>query len=44
MKTISIKLYSFKELNAEAQEKAIEDHREFLLLVMSPDDYISGDA
>ena len=29
MKTIELKIYKFEELNKEAQEKAIEKHREF---------------
>jgi len=45
MKTINveIKLYSFDELSKEAQSIAIEEHRNFLLSVMSPNDFISGD-
>ena len=45
MKTanISINLYSFEELSVRAQERAIREHRDFLLTVMQPDDFISGD-
>ena len=43
MKTISVNLYSFEELSAKAKEKAIEDHRNFLLEDMRPEDFISGD-
>ena len=42
MKTISINIYSFSELSEKAQHKAVEDHREFLLSVMRPEDFISG--
>ena len=31
MKTVSINLYKFEELNKEAQEKAIQEHADFLL-------------
>lgn len=41
---ITIKLYSFSELNEKAKRKAIEEHREFMLSLMSPDDFISGIA
>ena len=45
MKTasINISLYSFEELSEKAQERAIREHREFLLSVMQPSDFISGD-
>ncbi len=43
MKTISVNLYSFEELSVKAKEKAIEDHRNFLLEDMRPEDFISGD-
>lgn len=45
MKTanIIINLYSFDELNDNAKEKAINDHRMFLLEIMQPEDFISGD-
>ena len=33
MKTVTINLFSFEELDQEAQEKAINDHAEFLLEV-----------
>lgn len=41
---ITIKLYSFSELNEKAKRKAIEEHREFELSIMEPDDFISGIA
>ena len=41
---ITIKLYSFSELNEKAKRKAIEAHREFMLSVMAPDDFITGIA
>jgi hypothetical protein len=41
---ITIKLYSFSELSEKAKRKAIEDHREFLLSTMKPEDFISGIA
>ena len=41
---ITIKLYSFSELNKKAKRKAIEAHREFELSIMQPDDFISGVA
>jgi len=41
---ITIKLYSFSELNEKAKRKAIEAHREFMLSIMAPDDFITGIA
>lgn len=41
---ITIKLYSFSELNEKAKRKAIEAHREFELSIMAPDDFVSGIA
>ena len=41
---ITIKLYSFSELSEKAKRKAIEAHREFMLSLMAPDDFISGIA
>lgn len=41
---ITIKLYSFSELNEKAKRKAIEEHREFMLSIMKPEDFISGIA
>ena len=38
-----IYLYNFEELEHYAREKAIEEHRSFLLSVMNKDDFISGD-
>lgn len=40
---VDIKLLSFEELTEEAKRVAIEDHRNFELGIMQPDDYISGD-
>lgn len=42
MKKVTINLYSFDELTEKAKEKAIDDHRSFLLSVMCSDDFISG--
>lgn len=39
---ITIKLYSFSELSEKAKRKAVEDHREFMLSLMAPDDFITG--
>ena len=41
---ITIKLYSFSELSEKAKRKAIEDHREFELSIMYPDDFKTGIA
>lgn len=41
---ITIKLYSFSELNEKAKRKAIEAHREFMLSLMAQDDFITGIA
>ena len=41
MTTINLKLYSFNELPKAAQERAIQEHRDFLLSVLQPD-YIDG--
>ena len=41
---ITIKLYSFSELSEKAKRKAIEDHREFELSIMRPEDFITGIA
>lgn len=43
MISISINLYHFEELPETAKERAIMDHRGFLLSVLSPEDFISGD-
>ena len=40
---ITINLYSLEELSSKARERAIREHREFLLSVMQPEDFISGD-
>ena len=39
---IMIKLYTLDELSENARQKAIEEHRQFELSIMSPDDFISG--
>lgn len=46
MTTVNIKinLYSFDELSEKAKTKAIDEHRQFLLSVMQPNDFISGIA
>lgn len=36
---ITIKLYSFAELIGKAKEKAIEDHRRFMLSMLETEDY-----
>jgi len=41
---ITIKLYSFSELDEKAKRKAIEAHREFELSIMQPEDFITGIA
>lgn len=41
---IPINLYEFSELNTTAKTRAIEDHRQFLLSIMTKDDFISGDS
>lgn len=41
MLKLEIKLYSFHELGREAQRKAIEEHRAFLLETLRPD-FIDG--
>lgn len=43
MKTVSLNIYELHELNEKARNKAIEDHRIFLLSEMRPEDFISGD-
>ena len=40
---IDLNLYSIDELSGNAKQKAIEDHRTFLLYDMRPEDFISGD-
>lgn len=44
MKTVKINLYEFSELNEKAKQKAIDEHRNFLLSTMQLSDFISGDA
>lgn len=43
MLTITVNLYTFEELIEKAKQKAIEEHRIFLLESMQPDDFISGE-
>ena len=45
MKTanITINLYELDELSAKARERAIREHRDFMLSTMQPEDFISGD-
>jgi len=45
MKTanITLPLYELSELTERAREKAIQHQREFLLEIMCPNDFISGD-
>lgn len=43
MLQLTINLYTFSELSEKAKEKAIEDARQFLLSIMHPTDFISGD-
>lgn len=38
-----LRLFSLDELSEKAREKAIEEHRRFMLDTMTPEDYISGD-
>ena len=40
---VEISLYKFNELSEVARERAIEEHRSFLLEIMQPNDFISGD-
>jgi hypothetical protein len=41
--TVNFNLYELHELDEQAREKAIEEHRRFMLEIMRPDDFISGD-
>ena len=41
---ISVNLYTLDELSDRARNRAIREHRDFLLSVMSPNDFISGDS
>lgn len=43
MKHVTITLYQFEELPEKSRQKAIDDHRIFLLETMHPNDFISGD-
>jgi hypothetical protein len=38
-----IYVYKFEELEEHAKNKAIYEHRNFLLSIMTPNDFISGD-
>ena len=40
---VEIALYKLNELSEAAKTRAIEEHRSFLLEIMCPDDFISGD-
>ena len=40
---IMIKLYTLDELSEQARKKAIEEHRQFELSIMTPEDFITGD-
>ena len=40
---IPVTLYELDELSEGARWSAIESHRQFLLNIMTPDDFISGD-
>ena len=40
---IMIKLYTLDELSEKARKKAIEEHRQFELSIMTPEDFITGD-
>lgn len=46
MKTINIalNLCSFVELSDKAKQRAIEEHRQFELSIMQPNDFISGEV
>ena len=44
MKKVTINLYEFKELNEKAKQKAIDEHRTFLLYIMSENDFICGES
>ena len=39
MRTVTIKLFNISELNKEAKELAILEHKEFLLSIFNSDDY-----
>jgi len=45
MRTITItkNIYKFDELSDEAKGKAIDEHRDFLLSIMTKEDFITGD-
>ncbi len=43
MQYVTVTLYKLDELNDKARQKAICEHRYFLLSIMSPSDFISGD-
>jgi mRNA-degrading endonuclease HigB of HigAB toxin-antitoxin module len=41
---IELNLYTINELDEKAKARAIEDHRQFELSIMQPEDFISGEA
>lgn len=43
MLNVTINLYAFSELSERAQQKAISDHRVFLINTMEENDFIFGD-
>ena len=43
MKKAIINLYELAELDPKAKARAIDNHRQFLLQIMQPADFISGD-
>lgn len=43
MKNVTINLYEFNELSFNAQQRAIDEHRAFMLDTICLDDFISGD-
>jgi len=44
MINFTVAVYPFDELSESAKQNAIQQHREFLLAIMQPDDFISGCA
>lgn len=43
MKSVTIHLFQLDELPEKSRERAIEEHRTFLLSEMRPEDFITGD-
>ena len=41
---IELNLYTINELDEKAKARAIEDHRQFELSIMQPEDFISGET